>query len=140
MSSGTPKPRGAEPTMSKARVNGERTKCMGKSKMSETCWPQRAVKSLYLTSANFFKFFNMRCVPLDMAKRVRREKQEVRTERIEFLVLGNVIVVYRPRVGLSELSLSVVLLSAIYVCHQTQFPHFIISILYNILKRFFFFL
>ena len=68
------------------------------------------------------------------------EKWELRAERIEFLVLGNVIVVYRPRVGLSGLSLSVVLLSAIYVCHQTQFPNFIISILYNILKRFFFFL
>lgn len=39
ISSGTPKPRGAEPAMSKARVKGEKTSLMGKSKMSLMFWP-----------------------------------------------------------------------------------------------------
>lgn len=39
MSSGTPKPRGAEPAMSKARVKGDKTTLIGKSNMSMMFWP-----------------------------------------------------------------------------------------------------
>lgn len=39
MSSGTPKPRGAEPAMSKARVKGDKTTLIGKSRMSMMFWP-----------------------------------------------------------------------------------------------------
>lgn len=39
ISSGTPKPRGAEPAMSKAKVKGDKTSLIGKSKISITFWP-----------------------------------------------------------------------------------------------------
>uniref|UniRef100_A0A2P2KZJ7 Uncharacterized protein n=1 Tax=Rhizophora mucronata TaxID=61149 RepID=A0A2P2KZJ7_RHIMU len=42
-----PKPRGADPTMSNARVNGDKTSFIGKSKMSISCWPYRVVKFRY---------------------------------------------------------------------------------------------
>ena len=57
LNSRMPKPREAEPAMSKARVKGERTTLIGNSKMSITCCPYLFEKDLYWVSANCFKLF-----------------------------------------------------------------------------------
>lgn len=60
---GTPKPRGAEPAMSKGRVNGDRITFRGSSSRSMATCPYRDCRTLILTSTNCFTCCTSRSVP-----------------------------------------------------------------------------